>query len=189
MIMDLGEQDFINGIKNGDMKVLDQVYSLFLPKITAFIRSKGGTTEDAHDTFQDALVIIFEKTRQEDFKIEKSFYAFLYRVCRNLWGNRLQKKSMKEVTLPDQIKHLAEEDIFAFIVQEEREQLFWTAFKKLGADCQQIFQLAFQKKSTEEIRQIMGFSSKGYTKKRKHICKGKWIELVRADVKFTELVK
>ena len=181
------EQDYINALLQGDMKGLDLIYSKFLPSVTRFIMTKGGNAEDAQDIFQDALLILFEKTRKGDFQIEKKFYSYLMVICRNLWGNRLQRKSFREVTLPEQVKLKADDDILSLILKEEEEKLFWSAFEKLGKDCQKILKLFFQKVKMEKIKEVMGFGSVGYTKKRKHQCKGKLVEFVKADSSFNEL--
>lgn len=182
------EQDYLNAIVEGEMEGLDLIYAQFLPPITRFILSKGGNAEDAQDIFQDALLILYEKGRKGDFQIERKFYSYLLVTCRNLWGNRIQKKSFREVTLPDQIKHTADDDILALIHQGEIEKLFWSAFAKLGEDCQTILRLFFSKKKMEEIREVMGFKSVNYTKKRKHQCKGMLIELVKKDGRYNELL-
>ncbi len=181
------EQDYINAIVDGDLNGLDAIYAKFLPPVTSLIRSKGGNADDAQDVFQDALMIIYEKCRHGDFIIETKFYSYLMVICRNLWGNRLQKKSFKEVTLPEQVKHQSDDDIVQLIYQEEEEQLFWSSFEKLGEDCKKILQLFFKKVKMEKIMEIMGFGSVSYTKKRKHQCKNKLVIFIKGDARFAEL--
>ncbi len=139
------------------------------------------------DVFQDALVVMFEKCRQEHFTLRSSFGTFLYGICRNLWGNRLQKKSRTEVTLSEDFKFTDSTNLEFDMQTAEEERIFWDAFRKLGADCQKLLHLFFDQKSMEEIAESMQFSSVGYAKKRKFQCKEQLIERVKGDARFVEI--
>jgi len=181
------DEDYIKGIAEGNKDILKQIYTQFLPRITNFIKSNGGNSDDAKDIFQDAIIIIYEKVNTTNFILSSKFYTLLYGVCRNLWGNRLQKKSSKEVTIPENIKYKSDQDIESAILREEEAMIFRSGFEKLGEDCQKLLQLFFDKIKMEEIAQFMGFSSVNYAKKRKFQCKEKLIELIKGDRRYKEI--
>ncbi len=186
--MDISDQEYIDAIINGDPGILRQMYQTFLPKIERFITSKGGSKDDAMDIFQDAIMVIYGKAKQKNFNLTSSFYTYLYGICRNLWGNKLQKKSRTEVTLNEDIKYNQQvEGVDALMEEQEEYQLFWSSFKKLGADCQKVLQLFFEKTKMEKIVEIMGYSSVGYAKKRKFQCKERLVKLIKDDDRFQEL--
>lgn len=145
---------------------MQRIYDLYLNRIARFITSKGGSSEDAKDIFQDALIIIFEKAQAPKFTLSSQLYTFLYGICRNLWGNRLKKKRRSGVINSDDETYTSDEDIQATIEAEEENQVFWEAFDHLGADCQKLLQLFFEKKKMEEIKEIMGHGSVNYTNKK-----------------------
>ncbi len=115
---------------------LREIYAKYLPRIARFIQMNGGSAEDAKDVFQEAIVRIYRKSKSPDFLITSQFYTFLYGVCRNLWGNQLQKKSRTEVSLTDShaYEQIPETDTGG--AKSEAYQLFWVAFALLGEDCQ-----------------------------------------------------
>ena len=181
------EQDYVKVITQGDMPGLKQIYQKFLPRISRLITSKGGTREDAKDVFQDAIVLIFEKAEQGKLQLTSNFYTLLAGICRKLWANRLRKKSGNEVTFSGDetfINQMVQEED---VTKVEQGQVFWAAFKKLGADCRKIMQMYFEKKSMEEITKKMGFKSVSYSKKRKFQCKEKLVQLVKKDQRYQEL--
>lgn len=183
------DAEYIEGIKTGDARVLRLIYTNFLPRIVQKIRSTGGTTDDAKDIFQDALLVIYEKSKKADFRLTSSFYTLLYGICRNILGNRLQKRSStNELAMPEDKDYKADDDIQELIQQEEQDKVFWAAFKKLGADCQQIMRLFFEKVKMAEIVERLGLSSVSYAKKHKFQCKEQLVKLVRQDARFEELV-
>ena len=73
------------------------------------------------------------------------------------------------------------------IEQNEQDQLYRRQFQRLGADCQRILNLFFDKVSMSDIAQKMGFSSVSYAKKRKFQCKQKLVKLIKEDPLFQEL--
>ena len=183
------DQIYIDFITSGNSEGLQQIYKLFLPRITQFITRNGGNADDAKDVFQDAIIIIYEKAKHEDFTLSSGFYTLLYGICRNVWGNRLQKKSRQTVTLLDDYKYsnYVVDGLNELIEREEEAKVFWSAFQKLGEDCQRLLRLFFDKVKMSEIVKIMGLSSESYAKKRKFVCKERLVKLVRADARFAEL--
>jgi len=178
----------LEAIRTGDAMGLRSIYQEFLPRITNFIRNKGGSSDDAQDVFQDAIMVIYEKSKSPDFQLTSGFYTLLYGICRNIWGNRLQKSSSKnELPIPEEAQYQTNDDTQQLIEQEEENKLFWAAFKKLGQDCQQLLQLFFAKVKMTEIVQKMDLSSVSYAKKRKFQCKEKLVQLVKADDRYAEL--
>ena len=185
--MEMEGNKYIKAIKKNDTRALQEIYQQFLPKISYFIKNNGGNFDDAKDVFQDALVVIYKKTRSTDFELTSGFYTLLYGICRNLWGNRLQKKSRTEVTLSDDYKYTFEPETSRLIEKEEENKVFWDAFRQLGQGCQQLLELFFAKTKMADIVQQMGLSSVAYAKKRKFQCKEQLVKLVKADARYLEL--
>ncbi|MEM9929798.1 MAG: sigma-70 family RNA polymerase sigma factor [Bacteroidota bacterium] len=181
------DASYLQAIQNNDARGLRTLYRTFLPRISRFIELNGGSAADAEDVFQDALIIIYKKSKAADFRLSSKFYTLLYGVCRNLWGNRLQKKSRTEVELKDDYKYERVPDVGHFVEQAEEQRLFWDAFQKLGKDCQQLMKLFFAKVKMEVIAKQLNLSSVGYAKKKKYKCKENLIKLVKADRRYAEL--
>lgn len=177
---------YVHAIRSGHRDGLKQIYTDFLPRITSLITRNGGSKDDAYDVFQDAMVVLFEKCRTDSFTLSSGFYTLLYGICRNLWGNRLQKRSRTEVTLEDDYKFNQTEDLSKLIQEEEKRSIFWNAFNKLGEDCQKLMLLFFDKTSMDEIARIMNYASEGYAKKRKFQCKEHLLQIVKADATFLD---
>lgn len=186
--MNTTDQDFVSMVRSGNPAGLRAIYKEFLPRIARHIMSKGGSYDDAKDVFQDGILVLYEKARQPDFDLTSGFYTFLFGICRNIWGNRLQKKSRTEVTIPEDAKYKSDIDTEELIYQAEESRLFWDSFKKLGDDCRKLMRLFFEKTKMEDITSIMGYGSINYTKKRKFVCKEQLVRFVKEDERFDELV-
>ena len=131
-------------------------------------------------------MVIYEKAKHPGFQLTSQFSTFLYGVCRNLWLSHRQKKSSKEVTIPDDAKYLSGELPDLDFAAMERRKLFDKAFARLGEDCQKLLLLFFQKVRMEEIARLMGYSS-SYARRRKFMCKEHLTELVKSYPEYFEL--
>lgn len=178
---------YIDAILQNDTRALRAMYQEYLPRISNFIRKNGGREADAKDVFQEALIVIYKKSQSPDFTLTSNFYTLLYGVCRNIWGNQLQKKSRTEVTLLDDYKYTSVPGVNELVEQAEENKLFWDAFQQLGKDCQKLLQLFFAKVKMAEIVQQLGLSSVSYAKKKKFQCKERLVKLVKGDQRFAEL--
>ena len=170
-----------------DSKKIKEIYELAFPAIKAYVLKNSGSSEDAEDTFQDAMVVLYNRMKQPNFELTSKPETFLFAVARNLWYKKLRKPHMVEVTsshttvLTDEIK-LDEED-----KQTLRERLYRVKFKLLSSDCQQVIQLFLAGESMVDIAERMNYASEGYAKKKKFTCKQKLFSLISADPRYKDL--
>lgn len=179
---------WVNALLDGNREGIEELYQQFLPRITQFITKNGGTPVDAKDVFQETIIIIFKKAKEENFQLSSSFYTYLYAICRNLWLKRLQKRKTSPVQMKDTEIIVAVDDWENTIEKEERFRLYRKKFRELGKDCQKLLDLFFKRVKMVEIVDHMDYSSVSYAKKRKFQCKEKLIRLVQADTNFNDLV-
>lgn len=180
-------QNYIDGIRSGNPQVIRQISADHLKAIVQLVETNSGTKEDAYDVFQEGLVTIYQKVQHADFQLTSSFLTFFYAICRNIWYNKLRKKSKKEVTLDDKMLSMLKEDADPILEKSEQYYLYRKMFLKLGEDCQHVLDMFLRKISMQEIMQKMGYGSISYTKKRKFICKEKLVKLIQNDPSFQEL--
>lgn len=180
------DEAIVEGIKLRDSSVIRFVYKEYFPTIKYLITTNSGTEIDAEDVFQDALVIIFRKTGEEGLILTSSFKTYLYSICRNLWLQRLDRKTFSSEFLDsDNLEDLQETIHFEFTdTESEKYKLFQQHFLKLSDDCQKILRLFLEKTSLKEIADVMGFKSEKYAKTRKFMCKEKLKNRILNDPNF-----
>lgn len=181
------KQALIEGIRLGDPKVINFIYATYHQAIVHLVETNSGTKEDAHDVFQEGLVVLYQKTKDPDFELSSQFLTYLYAICRNIWSNRLRKKSGKEVSLEDKFQDTIADNDPPVGEYNEQYYLYRKMFLRLGEDCQKILRLFLRKTNMETIMKKMGFSSINYAKKRKFMCKEKLVTLIKNDRSFSEI--
>ncbi len=178
---------YIEGIRRGDSKVIRVIYKDFGGAIWNLIKKRGGNQEDASDVFQEALVVIFKKTKDIDFQLNSSFFTYFYAICRNIWSGRQRKKSNQELTFDNQTLLIVGDTPHLDTERNEQYYLYRKKFSELGKNCQKILTLYIQRTSMAEIMRLMGFKNINQTKARKFLCKKKLVQLVKEDPSFKEL--
>ncbi len=119
MSMPLTDEYFVSGIKNGDEKALDILYKMHYSMILHFIINNNGTEQEAKDIYQEAMIVLYEKIREDSFEFQCKIKTYLYSVCRRLWLKRLTEKSKfggiteaeEFLTLDDEMPEMEEKEI------------------------------------------------------------------------------
>lgn len=79
------DKTILNGIKNRKDSVLEYLYKDYFPQVLRIVVKNGGGEQDARDLFQEALIIIFNRLRNDKLKIESSFHNYFIVLCRFIW--------------------------------------------------------------------------------------------------------
>ncbi|NER17416.1 RNA polymerase sigma factor [Spongiivirga citrea] len=174
----MSDQDIVLLFKTGKRdKAFRQLYKLY-PKIEKLIRAKGGSKIDAQDVFQEALIILHRNLQKSDFQLTASFYTYLYSVSRFVWKD-MQKQFSKQ-----ELHNLKQDEVSVFhsILEEKKFQQAESAFRELGARCQQLLQLFYhQKQPFKVIAELMQFKSEKIAKNQKYKCLQKAKDIFRTN--------
>ena len=186
---DFTVEEIIEGIKARDNCVLQYVYKNHYPSIHHFIVSNSGSPEDAKDIFQESIIVIYRKVKeQKHFMLSSTFKTFIYSVARNLWLKHLRAIKYEGQKIQDQQSYMElKDEPFKVSNDDLKMSLYQKYFKQLPEDCQNILKLTARDIPQKEIAQAMNFKSENYVKKRKHICKDKLIEMIKMDPRYPDL--
>lgn len=147
----------------------------------------SGNEDDALDIFQDAIVCLCKYVRQGKFNEKYEVAAFLFSTSRNLWINKV-KKDKRITELKDSTDIKEDYDFSNDIITEQKAKTIREVIRQLGEKCYQLLQYAFyQKRSNDEICELMGFSTLNAVKTQKYKCKQKLIALVERNKGFKEV--
>ncbi|MGH1437177.1 MAG: RNA polymerase sigma factor [Lewinella sp.] len=183
------QRKYIDGLLTHDSKIIESIYRNYSHRIEHHVVRSGGSSEDARDVFQDALVIIYHKAQSPDFQLTSRFYTFLFGICFRLWERKRKKKSFQTMTIPVDAGYISDDDIEEKIFEREQYKIFLAAFEELDQICQQILTLFFAEKSMEEITQQTNLKNAHTTRNRKYRCQKKLEKLVKDDIRFQDFYK
>ncbi len=187
------DEQILKGILRHDNLILQYIYKQYYYNINYFIRKNHGSEDDASDIFQEAIIIIYRKIKENDLVFEKSsFKGYLFSVCRFLWLKQLEKRRIEKEKLIDSLpfqEDLYDDNLNELAEKNERYGLYQKHFGALSSDCQKLLQLFFEKVSLKDIAKVMGFKSEKYAKKRKFKCKELLISRIKQDAEFKKILE
>jgi RNA polymerase sigma factor (sigma-70 family) len=187
------DEQILKGILRHDNLILQYIYKQYYYNINYFIRKNQGSEDDASDIFQEAIIIIYRKIKENDLIFEKSsFKGYLFSVCRFLWLKQLEKRRIEKEKLNDSLPYqedLYDDNLNELVEKNERYGLYQKHFSMLSTDCQKLLQLFFEKVSLKEIANLMGYKSEKYAKKRKFKCKELLISRIKQDAEFNKILE
>ncbi len=151
-------------------KALVKLYR-YESRVSALIKTYGGSKEDAQDIFQDALLLLCKKVWEGNFKLTSKLDTYLYGVSFNLWRTELKSKKGQEIDLPDDYRLEEQNELETLMAKEGKIKQVEEVLQKLGEPCLRLLQLFYyQAKRIKEITQIMKYKTENTAKVQKYKC-------------------
>lgn len=172
--MSITEQEhlLLQGLAKSDKASVEAIYRDNYSIIQSFILNNNGTADDARDIFQEAMVVLYEKSRDTAFSLNCQIRTYIYSVSRRLWLKRLQQLSKygAQVESLEEIVPVEEE-----IEEHEKRNtdflLMEQAMGKIGEPCKSLLDAYYtQKKSMQDIATEFGYTNADNAKTQKYKC-------------------
>ncbi|WP_347375049.1 sigma-70 family RNA polymerase sigma factor [Aequorivita sp. Q41] len=149
----------------------EKLYQDNFIKISKFVQNNSGNQADADDLFQDAMLVLVEKLRQDNFQLTASIDTYVYAICKNLWFKKLRDKKV--------ILSVAEIQSFGFLnaINDsiENEKTYLEKLKgyvlNISNHCNRLINdIFFKEKAIAQIQKEYGYSSRHNAQNQKHKC-------------------
>jgi len=169
---DSNEQLLLKGLANNDAKAIDTIYKDNFNVVQAFVLNNNGSYDEARDVFQEAVIALYEKSKDESFVLTCQIRTYLFSISRRLWLRRLSqigRHSAQIDGLEDTIP--VEEDMEIHEKRNAEFSMMDRAFNSLGEPCKSILESYYiQKKDMTEIAQSFGYTNSDNAKNQKYKC-------------------
>jgi len=179
---------YLKALLENDQKGVKAIYDNYLPRIEAILRGMGCSKDNAWEIFQESLIVIMNKARQQDFVLSSSFYTFLVSVSKYKWFNYSKKKYNNELTIEGHETLRSDEDIEQNINQIARYRLYKAKLSDMSPICRQILELFLDQNSLKDITEKLNLTSENATKQKKHQCQKKLISMIQSDASYKGLL-
>lgn len=185
------DQRYVEALLADDRLLVREIYERYSRETQQWIAKNKGTTDDAKDIFQEALMAIAQRARKGPFVLTCTFGAYFFLVVRGKWYNELKRRKQSTVTTgsldglkeeSEDAARLAEETL----AEHEREKLFREKFNQLPEGCKQLLRLSWTGIKMEEVANQLGITY-AYARKRKSECIGALTESIRTSPEFSQL--
>ena len=171
------EQQLLEGLAKGDRSTTEQVYKSHYKVIASWIQTHGGGSSDSADVFQEAMVVLYEKAQQEDFRLTCKIGTYLFAVSKHIWYKKVQKQQKQPGFLPDNTGSdhgtdwAYEDDVKVHHERETHYEQLDMALDQLGEPCRSLLKAFYHNdKSMQEIAADFGYTNPDNAKTQKYKC-------------------
>ena len=172
MTTDSNEQVLLKGLAANDRKAIETIYRVHYSMIQTLVINNSGTSDDARDIFQEAIIVLYEKAKSGSFELHAQLKTYLYAVCRRLWLKKLARQQRFSGDLANAPETIAtEEDIEIYEHRTEDFELMERALVNLGEPCKELLESYYlRKKNMSEIAKEFGYTNADNAKNQKYKC-------------------
>lgn len=166
------ENALLKGLARSDKKAIETIYRDNYNMVQSLVINNNGSSEEAKDIFQEAMIVLYEKVRSGSFELNCQIKTYIYSVCRRLWLKRLQQLNRYSQEIPGlDIAVPVEEEIEEHEKRNAEFEMMDKAISSLGEPCRSLLEAYYlQKKSMQEIAAGFGYTNSDNAKTQKYKC-------------------
>ena len=166
------EKALLQGLARNDKKAVETIYRENFSTVQSMIINNNGTSDDAKDIFQEAMIVLYEKARSGTFELSCQIKTYVYSVSRRLWLKRLQQvnRYTGDIGSADGIVPV-EDDVEEHAQRDAEFEMMERAISSLGEPCKSLLEAYYlQKQTMQAIAQSFGYTNAENAKNQKYKC-------------------
>jgi RNA polymerase sigma factor (sigma-70 family) len=169
---EINEKALLEGLAASDKKAVEAIYQDNYNMVQGLIINNNGSSDDAKDIFQEAMIVLYEKVRSGSFELNCQIKTYLYSVCKRLWLKRLQQLNRYAAPLGDTESTVpVEEEIEGHEQRNAEFEMMEKAISSLGEPCKSLLEAYYlQKQNMQVIAANFGYTNADNAKNQKYKC-------------------
>ena len=178
-------KDSIHKFIVGDTATIRKFYSKNFHIVRNFITRNNGDESDAEDTFQEAMIILYQRLKHQNVNFNISMNSYFIGICKNLWRNKL-KQNKKIVYLDSDTSIEKHENDPEYLEIADVKKIYEQHFYNLSPKCQDLFKLYFSGLKAADIAKVKNKSPE-IIRKQKYDCKCCLLKMFETDKTFLKI--
>lgn len=169
---EIDEKALLAGMARNDRKAIETIYKENYNMVQSLIINNSGSSDDAKDIFQEAMIVLYEKVRSGTFELNCLIKTYVYSVSRRLWLKRLQQMNHYVPALEGLQETVQVEDEIAENERIDSEfQVMEKAISSLGEPCKSLLEAYYlERKNMQDIALSFGYTNADNAKNQKYKC-------------------
>lgn len=180
MFRKISDITVIEGIRQQDEKTLNWLYDNYFQTIRHHVIKNSGCEDDVSDVFQESIIILYCKIRDNSFKLTTDLKGFFFSIAKNVWHSQLRHKKRIVNIEPDLVEEGDNTEYDSTLL----EKIVSRSFKKLKPDAQLILTMFSEGFSFKEIAEQMNLKNETYARRKKYLSKEALIEIIKNDPEY-----
>lgn len=165
------DEQIIQELKAGKYTSAIKALYKHYPTVRGLVVKNNGSKQDAEDIYQESLIVLFRKVKENDFVLTSALSTFLIGICRLQWMNELRKRNKQATESLGEVTAEEAERFNTYLEEESKFKQAEKALLELGEKCRDILRLFyFDKLDFKAIAAKVGLSNERVAKNQKYRC-------------------
>ena len=171
-VLYFSDEALLAGIRNEEEAALAYLYKQHYPMILHFVQNNNGTDDEAKDIYQEAVIVFYEKVKDQNLELNCQIKTYLYSICRRLWLKRLALKNRFAGMITDSDTFIqVDEEVAELEENELKFKKMGEALVLLGEPCKTLIEdFYIQDLTMQSITEKFGYTNADNTKNQKYKC-------------------
>jgi RNA polymerase sigma factor (sigma-70 family) len=168
---EFNEKLLLQGLARNDKKAIETIYKENYNMVQALVINNNGSTEDAKDIFQEAMIVLYEKVQSGSFELNCQIKTFVYSVSRRIWLKRLLHQSRVSLSDGNEPFVPVDDEMEEHDKRQDEFNMMEKAMSGLGEPCKSLLEAFYmQKRSMQDIATGFGYTNAENAKNQKYKC-------------------
>ena len=175
------DDELISMIRDGHIEGFTSIYEYHKEYCMNFMKSKYRDHHEIQDIFQDAVLVLYEKVQDSEFRLTCSIQTYLNSICRNQILVRLQKSGRfvqkSEDGAEDYIENISDWFEDPDGVNQERVKTIQDVLLLMKSNSSKCYDMLvrfwYRKQTMSKIAEDLGFTNDDSAKSQKAKCQRK----------------
>jgi RNA polymerase sigma factor (sigma-70 family) len=168
---EFNEKLLLQGLARSDKRAIETIYKENYNMVQALVINNNGSTEDAKDIFQEAMIVLYEKVQSGSFELNCQIKTFVYSVSRRIWLKRLLHQSRVSLSDGNEPFVPVDEEMEEHEKRQDEFTMMEKAMSGLGEPCKSLLEAFYmQKRSMQDIATGFGYTNAENAKNQKYKC-------------------
>jgi len=179
------DKTLLEGLASQDKASIEIIYRDNFQMVQTMVLNNKGTTDDAADIFQEAMIVLYEKSIDSDFILTCQIKTYLYSVSRRIWLKKLEKQKRLSSHTDDFEQVIqVDEDLDEHKQRQVSFEIMEAALAKIGDPCKSLLEAYYiQKKQMHQIANDFNYTNADNAKTQKYKCLVRLKKLFFAEYK------
>ncbi|QDH78537.1 sigma-70 family RNA polymerase sigma factor [Echinicola soli] len=161
----------LSDLKAKNNVAFEKLYHDNFHKVSKFVQNNNGNKADAEDLFQEAMIVLVEKLRQDNFHLTASINTYVYAICKNLWFKKLRDRNYELSVDEMQSFDFANSINSSIEVEKTYIEKLKGYLMKITDHCDKLIRdMFFRGKTIEQIQKDFGYSTVHNAQNQKYKC-------------------
>lgn len=183
----LGQDKYLlEGLAIQDKNAIESIYKSNFTVIQNLIINNKGTLNDAEDIFQEAMIVLYQKSIDKDFQLNCQLKTYLYSVSKRLWLKKLQSIQRFGIQADDVEDFISvESDLQKHHQEQNQFSIMEKALERIGEPCKSLLDAFYiHRKQMQEIANQFNYTNADNAKTQKYKCLVRLKKLFFAEYKI-----